>query len=165
MSSRWPKRKVHLKGRSFREGGGDSRSSAHSRHKLEIHIPAARSENNYFSAELPDCKRGACSDGVSLPTCRGVWPNESLRGRVSDTGWSGGSSVMIMFSTLACRPACNRTPLASYITCTPTPLIAPWHALKSLCSYLRGTKKGGGKVLPGQFPVQAGMPMPLHLQR
>ena len=35
---------------------------------------------------------------------------------MSDTGWSGGSSVMIMLSTLACLPACRRTPEASYIT-------------------------------------------------
>ena len=51
-------------------------------------------------------------------TCKGVWPRVSRSGRVSDTGWSGGSSVMIMLSTLACRPACSRTPDASYITCT-----------------------------------------------
>ena len=51
-------------------------------------------------------------------TCRGVCPSESLRGLVSETGWSGGSSVIIIFKTLACRPACSRTPLASYITCT-----------------------------------------------
>ena len=50
-------------------------------------------------------------------TCRGVCPSVSRSGRVSDTGWSGGSSVMIMFSTLACRPACSRTPDASYMTC------------------------------------------------
>ena len=52
-------------------------------------------------------------------TWRGVWPRESRSGRVSETGWSGGSSVMIMFSTLACRPACSRTPDASYMTCMP----------------------------------------------
>lgn len=48
--------------------------------------------------------------------CRGVWPRVSRRGLVSLTGWSGGSSVMIMFSTLAVLPACRRTPLASYMT-------------------------------------------------
>ena len=49
-------------------------------------------------------------------TCRGVCPRVSRSGRVSDTGWSGGSSVMIILSTEACFPACSRTPLASYIT-------------------------------------------------
>jgi hypothetical protein len=50
-------------------------------------------------------------------TCTFVWPSISRKGLVSRTGCSGGSSVMIWFRTSACRPACKRTPAASYITC------------------------------------------------
>lgn len=52
-------------------------------------------------------------------TCSGVWPRTSFNCPVLElTGWSGGNSVIIIFNTEACFPACNRTPVASYITCT-----------------------------------------------
>jgi len=66
--------------------------------------------------------KGQCGAGRA---CKGVCPSVSRSGRVSDTGWSGGSSVMIIFNTLACRPACSRTPDASYMTCTPGDPSAP----------------------------------------
>ena len=80
-------------------------------------------------ADQDECMRG---DGCL--TWRGVCPRESLRGRVSETGWSGGSSVMIMLSTLACRPACNLTPDASYITCTTQTLVEHLITPCSRCS-------------------------------
>lgn len=72
--------------------------------------PAAVQQSQQCSAgRRPGMPRG--------PTCSGVCPSVSLSTPAElDTGWSGGSSVMIMLSTLACLPACSRTPLASYIT-------------------------------------------------
>lgn len=50
-------------------------------------------------------------------TCRGVCPILSFNCPVVElTGWSGGSSVMIILRTDACFPAWRRTPVASYIT-------------------------------------------------
>ena len=52
-------------------------------------------------------------------TCSGVCPKTSFNCPVLElTGWSGGNSVIIIFNTEACFPACKRTPVASYITCT-----------------------------------------------
>eukprot|EP00230_Micromonas_polaris_P003524 CAMPEP_0119224052 /NCGR_PEP_ID=MMETSP1327-20130426/33474_1 /TAXON_ID=38833 /ORGANISM="Micromonas pusilla, Strain RCC2306" /LENGTH=263 /DNA_ID=CAMNT_0007222329 /DNA_START=229 /DNA_END=1018 /DNA_ORIENTATION=+ len=50
------------------------------------------------------------------PTSTGVCPSESRNGRVSLTGCCVGSSKIIWFRISACRPACSRTPVASYIT-------------------------------------------------
>jgi hypothetical protein len=56
-------------------------------------------------------------DQVCAIAWSGVWPRVSRSGRVSDTGWSGGSSVMIMLSTLAC----GGTKQHARVSVQPTP--------------------------------------------